>query len=93
MGSKARLAMTLGLYTGQARQDVIPMGEQHISERCWTGSLKTEDKTGFELAIPVHPELRKIIDATPSRHLSSWLPSSAAVHRRRFRQLVSRPLQ
>ena len=31
IGSKARLAMTLGLYTGQARQDVIAMGEQHIS--------------------------------------------------------------
>ncbi len=31
---------------------------------------KTEDKTGFELAIPVHPELRRIIDATPSNHLT-----------------------
>ena len=31
VGSKARLAMALGLYTGQARQDVILMGEQHIS--------------------------------------------------------------
>jgi hypothetical protein len=30
VGSKARLAMTLGLHTGQARQDVILMGEQHI---------------------------------------------------------------
>jgi Phage integrase family len=31
---------------------------------------KTEDKTGLELAIPVHPELRRIIDAIPSEHLS-----------------------
>ena len=57
------------------------MGEQHISREydpehdCdieilnWV-RLKTEDKTGFELAIPVHPELRKIIDATPSQHLT-----------------------
>jgi integrase len=81
VGTKARLAMALGLYTGQARQDAIAMGEQHISREydpeqgCavetlnWV-RLKTEDKTGFELAIPVHPELGRIIDATPSKHLT-----------------------
>jgi integrase len=31
---------------------------------------KTEDKTGLELAIPVHPQSRQIIDATPSNHLN-----------------------
>ena len=31
VGSRARLAMALGLYTGQARQDVIAMGEQHVT--------------------------------------------------------------
>jgi len=81
IGTRARLAMALGLYTGQARQDVIAMGEQHIvRERdsesdCEVEILnwvrkKTEDKTGLELAIPVHPELRRIIDATPSKHLT-----------------------
>jgi integrase len=76
VGTKARLAMALGLYTGQARQDVIAMGEQHISREHddievlnWV-RLKTEDSTGLELAIPVHPELRRIIDATPSGHLT-----------------------
>jgi integrase len=71
IGSKARLAMALGLYTGQARQDVIAMGEQHIAAEVldWV-RRKTEHKTGFELAIPVHPELRHIIDATPSGHLN-----------------------
>jgi integrase len=70
IGSRARLAMTLGLYTGQARQDVILMGKQHISDEVldWV-RLKTEHTTGFELAIPVHPILRRIIDATPSGHL------------------------
>jgi integrase len=80
IGSKARLAMTLGLYTGQARQDVIAMGAQHIVwERDPDGHAieilnwvrkKTENKTGLELAIPVHPELRRVIDATPSNHLT-----------------------
>jgi integrase len=81
IGTRARLAMALGLYTGQARQDVIAMGEQHIvRERdresgCEVEILnwvrkKTEHKTGLELAIPVDPELRRIIDATPSKHLT-----------------------
>jgi integrase len=77
VGSKARLAMALGLYTGQARQDVILMGEQHISKDAEYGDevlnwvrKKTEDKTGLELTIPIHPELRRIIDATPSKHLT-----------------------
>ncbi len=81
VGTKACLAMALGLYTGQARQDVILMGEQHIirehdpEQDCEVEVLnwvrkKTEDKTGLELAIPVHPELRRIIDATPSKHLT-----------------------
>lgn len=80
-GTKARLAMALGLYTGQARQDVILMGEQHITREYdrdqereveilnWVRK-KTEDKTGLELAIPVHPELRRIINASPSKHLT-----------------------
>jgi integrase len=81
IGTKARLAMALGLYTGQARQDVILMGKQHITREydpeqdCEVKILnwvrkKTEDKTGLELAIPVHPELRRIIDATPSKNLT-----------------------
>ena len=81
VGTKACLAMALGLYTGQARQDAILMGEQHITREYdpdedreveilnWVRK-KTEDKTGLELAIPVHPELRRIIDATPSKHLT-----------------------
>jgi integrase len=71
IGSRARLAMALGLFTGQARQDVIAMGEQHVTNEVlfWV-RLKTEHLTGLELAIPVHPELRKIIDATPSGHLT-----------------------
>ena len=80
-GTKARLAMALGLYTGQARQDVILMGEQHIIREYhrdqdreveilnWVRK-KTEDKTGLELAISVHPELRRIINANPSKHLT-----------------------
>jgi integrase len=71
IGSKARLALALGLYTGQARQDVVAMGRQHIREEIlsWVRG-KTERSTGTELAIPIHPNLRATIDATPSGHLT-----------------------
>jgi integrase len=71
IGSKARLALALGLYTGQARQDVVAMGPQHIRDGIlsWVRG-KTERSTGTELAIPVHPNLRAVIDATPSGHLT-----------------------
>lgn len=71
VGSKPRLALALGLYTGQARQDVVAMGPQHIKGGCliWTRK-KTESITALELEIPVHADLRSIIDATPSGHLT-----------------------
>jgi integrase len=71
VGTKPRLALALGLYTGQARQDVVAMGPQHVRDEVlnWIRG-KTELTTGIELSIPVHPTLRTIIDATPSGHLT-----------------------
>jgi len=67
IGSKARLAFALLLYTAQRRGDVIRMGRQHIRD----GVLYVKQrKTGAELAIPVLPELREILEATPSEHLT-----------------------
>lgn len=71
VGSKARLAMALGLFTGQARQDAVAMGPQHVKNDVlhWTRK-KTETTTALDLQIPIHPDLRAIIDATPSGHLN-----------------------
>src|SRR5262245_43658836 len=71
IGTKPRLAMALGLYTGQARQDVVAMGPQHVRDEVlnWVRGM-TELTTGTELSIPIHPTLRAIIDATPSGHLT-----------------------
>ena len=67
VGTKARLALALGLYTGQRRGDVLRMGRQHIRD----GILSVkQQKTGVELRIPVHSDLRAIIDATPGEHLT-----------------------
>jgi integrase len=67
VGSRARLALALLIYTGQRRGDVIRMGAQHVRN----GVLAVkQEKTGIELAIPLHPELAAIIAATPSDHLT-----------------------
>ena len=67
IGSFARLALVLLLYTGQRRSDVVRMGPQHIRN----GVLHVrQQKTGIELAIPVHPALAAIIADTPSYHLT-----------------------
>ena len=67
IGSKARLALSLGLYTIQRLGDVIRMGRQHVRD----GALTVrQNKTGTSLALPVLPELRAIIDATPGEHMT-----------------------
>jgi len=80
IGSRARLALALLLYTAQRRSDVIRMGRQHIRD----GAIHlTQRKTGAALAIPIHRDLASVIDATASDHLTflttgSGSPFSAA---------------
>src|SRR5262249_55346446 len=65
IGTKPRLAFALLLYTAQRRSDVIKMGRQHIRD----GVLMVkQQKTGVPLAIPIHPHLQAVVDATPSEH-------------------------
>jgi integrase len=67
IGSKARLALALGLYTAQRRGDVVGMGRQHIRD----GVLHIkQEKTGKPLALPVRPELQAAIEATACGHLT-----------------------
>jgi integrase len=68
VGSRARLALALLLYTGQRRSDVVRMGRQHINKN---GAIRVRQmKTGAELAIPVHAALNAIIAETPVDHLT-----------------------
>jgi len=67
IGTKPRLALALLLYTIQRRSDVVKMGRQHIRD----GVLRvTQSKTGKKLVLPVRPELKAVLDATPSEHLT-----------------------
>ncbi len=66
-GTRAHLALMLLLYTGQRRSDVVRMGRQHVRK----GILSiTQQKTGQDVHIPLHVDLRAVLDALPLDNLS-----------------------
>jgi integrase len=67
VGTRARLAFAILLYTAQRRSDVVRMGRQHIRDGVIT---IRQQKTKMLVEIPMHPELRAVLDATPSDHLT-----------------------
>jgi integrase len=67
IGTRARLAFALLLYTAQRRADVVQLGRQHLR----AGLLHVrQSKTGKSLAIPLHPDLQAVLEATPPEHLT-----------------------
>jgi integrase len=67
VGSEARLAFALALYTGQRAADLIKMGRQHVRD----GTISVaQQKTGTRLWVPIHSELRAILDSAPAEHLT-----------------------
>ena len=67
VGTRERLALALLVNTAQRRGDVVRMGRQHIRN----GLIEVkQQKTGTKLAIPIHPDLQAVLDATPSGHLT-----------------------
>jgi integrase len=71
VGTKARLAFALLMFTGQRRSDVVRLGKQHRSGDVITFTqAKNERHRPVRLSIPILPELYRIIAATPSRGLT-----------------------
>ena len=71
IGSRARLALAIGLYTALRREDATQVGRQHIRDGVLTMKpKKTANTTGITLVIPVLPELASIIHSTPTGHLT-----------------------
>jgi integrase/recombinase XerD len=80
IGTKARLAMALVLYTSWRREDAVRLGPQHIVEvhnpdgstekRVRYRQAKNEHRNPVDMDVPLHPDLAKIIEATPSGHLT-----------------------
>lgn len=75
IGTQARLAMALQLYTGQRRSDVVKMTWRDISG----GKIRvTQIKTGTRLRIRIHPELRRVLDGSPKTNISILVTSYGA---------------
>lgn len=71
IGTRARLALALLLYTGQRRSDVIRFGKQHIKNGALTFTQrKGRKRTPITLSLPILPTLQKIIDASPCGDLT-----------------------
>lgn len=71
IGSKARLALALFLYTGARLSDVVRLGRQH-ARNGWFHfrQHKNRNRHPIEVEIPILEELRAIIDASPTGDLT-----------------------
>lgn len=67
IGTRARLAFDLLLYTGLRRGDVVKLGRQHVRDGIIT--FRTE-KTGEVVYVKMAPQLVASIDATPTGDLT-----------------------
>lgn len=67
LGTRERLAYALLLYTAQRGGDVTRMRRQDIVD----GAIQvTQEKTGTELSIPVHPNLLAALKAYPAKGMT-----------------------
>lgn len=67
VGTKARLAFDLLLYTGLRRGDAVKLGRQHIKEGVITYRAS---KNGVEIVIPLLPPLARSIEAAKTGDLA-----------------------
>jgi integrase/recombinase XerD len=92
IGSKARLAMALMLYTACRREDAVRLGPQHIrTGRVRFRQAKNEHRNPVDIDIPLHAGLAAIIETTKSGHLTFLVtdygrPFSAAGFGNKFRE-------
>lgn len=70
IGSTARLALELLLYTGQRSADVRIMGWQHIRNN--KIDIR-QSKTGAHLLLPVHPSLSEVLGHVPAGQMTFLL--------------------
>lgn len=67
VGSRALLALALLLYTGQRRSDIVMLGEKNrMGQFLKFTQQKNHRRKPVHLVLPLHPELERIIAATPS---------------------------
>jgi integrase len=71
IGSTARLALALLLYTGQRRSDIVLFGRQHVRGG-WLHftQQKNRNRRPITLELPILPVLQRIIDASATGDLT-----------------------
>jgi integrase len=71
VGTKARLALALLLFTGQRRSDVVRFGKQNSKRGVLTFTQhKGRKRKPHKLTLPILPVLQEIIDASPCGDLT-----------------------
>ncbi len=74
IGSKARLALALLLYTGLRRSDAVRVGPQCVRNGIiWITPAKTRDERPELTQKPVLPDLAEIVAATPATGIKTYL--------------------
>lgn len=73
LGTKARLAMEILLWTGKRRSDGRILGKQNYRDGMMWGR---DQKTGKEWWLPIAPQLREAIDAMPPHDHLCFLVSA-----------------
>jgi len=74
IGSIARLAFALMLYTGARRSDVVQLGTANIEGDRLTFK---QQKTKTMVSVPVHPRLAEILAATPTIGIKTFIVTRA----------------
>jgi integrase len=72
LGTKARLALAIALYTAQRRADIVRAGPADLDNGLVKIRTSKTERTR-ELWIPAHPKLLETIDATPVIGKDTWL--------------------
>ncbi len=75
IGTRARLAFDILLYTGLRRGDASRLGRQHVKDGV---ARLVAEKTGAELTIPILPPLARSIAATPATGMAFIASESGA---------------
>jgi integrase/recombinase XerD len=71
IGTKARLAFAILLYTSWRREDAVRLGPQHVRDgRIKYRQAKNEHRSPIDMDIPLHPDLAAAIAAAPPSHLT-----------------------
>jgi integrase len=71
IGTKARLALALLLFTGQRRSDITRLGRQHVRDgKISFTQFKGRNRKPKRLVLPILPVLQRIIDASPTGEMT-----------------------